>query len=161
MPPALVCRLIATAVIVLSAAMPAAAEIEKFMQHCDGKLCAFFRVSIAVPDGWVEDREATDYFKVQMLLPKNVEFDKAPAKICVMARYNPKRQPISDFLPDTIKDWRGRAKDAKITKLEDLARGNGKAAFVRNQFEARSQTATKTATNLSSPLRCRPIRVTR
>jgi hypothetical protein len=73
-----------------------------------------------------------------MLLPKNVEFDQAPAKIYVMARYNPKKQPISEFLPDTIKDWRGRAKDSKITKLEDLARSNGKPAFVRNQFEARS-----------------------
>ena len=126
MPRALVCRLIATAIIIASTAMPAAAEIEKFMNQCDGKLCAFFRVSITVPDGWVEDKEATDYFKVQMLLPKNVEFDKAPAKIYAMARYNRNKQPISDFLPDSIKDWRSRAKDAKITRLEDLPRGNGK-----------------------------------
>ena len=73
-----------------------------------------------------------------MLLPKNVEFDKAPAKIYAMARYNRNKQPISDFLPDSIKDWRGRAKDAKITRLDDLPRGDGKAPFVRNQFEARS-----------------------
>ena len=138
MPRALVCRLIATAIIIASAAIPAAAEIEKFMNQCDGKLCAFFRVSITIPDGWVEDKEATDYFKVQMLLPKNVEFDKAPAKIYAMARYNRNKQPISDFLPDSIKDWRSRAKDAKITRLEDLPRGNGMAAFVRRQFEARS-----------------------
>ena len=132
------CRLIAAAILGLSAAMPAKAEIEKFMNQCDGKLCAFFRVSITVPDGWVEDKEATDYFKVQMLLPKNVEFGKAPAKIYAMARYNRNKQPISDFLPDSIKDWRGRAKDAKITRLDDLPRGDGKAPFVRNQFEARS-----------------------
>ena len=138
MPRALVCRLIATAIIIASTAIPATAEIEKFMNQCDGKLCAFFRVSITVPDGWVEDKEATDYFKVQMLLPKNVEFDKAPAKIYAMARYNRNKQPISDFLPDIIKDWRSRAKDAKIARLEDLPRGNGAAAFVRRQFEARS-----------------------
>ena len=129
MPRALVCRLIATAIIIASTAIPATAEIEKFMNQCDGKLCAFFRVSITVPDGWVEDKEATDYFKVQMLLPKNVEFDKAPAKIYAMARYNRNKQPISDFLPDSIKDWRSRAKDAKITRLEDLPRGNGSRRF--------------------------------
>ncbi len=130
--------LIAAALLGLSAAMPAKAEIEKFMNQCDGKLCAFFRVSITVPDGWVEDKEATDYFRVQMLLPQNVEFDKAPAKIYAMARYNRNKQPISDFLPESIKDWRGRAKDAKITRLDDLPRGDGKAAYVRNQFEAHS-----------------------
>jgi hypothetical protein len=122
----------------LLVAAPAKAEIEKFMQHCDGKLCAFFRVSIVVPDGWVEDKEATDYFKVQMLLPKGVEFDKAPAKIYALARYNPKKQPIADFVPDTIKDWKSRAKDGKIVKLDDLARGPGKPVFVRHQFDARS-----------------------
>ena len=135
---AFVCRLIAIAALGVSVAMPAKAEIEKFMNQCDGKLCAFFRVSITIPDGWVEDKEATDYFKVQMLLPKNVEFDKAPAKIYAMARYNRNKQPISDFLPDSIKDWRDRARDAKITRLEDLPRGSGKAAFIRRQFEARS-----------------------
>ena len=51
MPRALVCRLIATAIIIASTAIPATAEIEKFMNQCDGKLCAFFRVSITVPIG--------------------------------------------------------------------------------------------------------------
>lgn len=53
-----------------------------------------------------------------------------------MARYNPKKQPITDFLPDSIKDWNSRAKDAKITRLADLPR-NGKPAFARHRFEAR------------------------
>jgi hypothetical protein len=118
------------------AAAPARAEIAKFMNQCDGKLCAFYRASITIPDGWVEDKEATDYFKVQMLLPKGLDFDKAPAKIYVVVRYNRNKQPISDFLPDSIADWKGRAKDAKITGLDDLARGAGKPAFMRHTFEA-------------------------
>jgi len=128
----------ALALICLLAAAPATADIEKFMQHCDGKLCAFFRASIMIPEDWVEDKEATDYFKAQMLLPKGVDFEKAPTKIYVVVRYNRNKQPISDFLPDNIKDWRSRAKDAKITKLEDLRRGDGKPPFQRHQFEARS-----------------------
>lgn len=116
-------------------AWPAKAEIEKFMRQCDGKLCPSFRASITIPDGWVEDKEASDYFRVQMLLPKGVDFDKAPAKIYVVVRYNRKKQPISDFLPDAIKDWNARAKDAKISRLDDLARA-GKPPFVRQTFEA-------------------------
>ncbi|MGB6349955.1 MAG: hypothetical protein WBG10_07985, partial [Pseudolabrys sp.] len=101
-----------------------------------GKLCASFRASITIPYGWVEDKEASDYFNAQMLLPKGVDFDKAPAKIYAVVRYNRAKQPISDFLPDTIKDWKSRAKDAKISKLDDLIRA-GKAPFVRHAFEAR------------------------
>ncbi|HEY6024492.1 MAG TPA: hypothetical protein VIV34_09985 [Pseudolabrys sp.] len=137
MPRALARRLIAALVLVLPAAIPAKAEIEKFMNQCDGKLCASFRASITIPDGWVEDKEASDYFKVQLLLPKGLEFEKAPAKIYAVVRYNRNRQPITDFLPDSIKDWKSRAKDARIDKLDDLARV-GKPAFVRHAFEARS-----------------------
>jgi hypothetical protein len=118
-------------------AAPAKAEIEKFMNDCDGKLCAFFRASITIPDGWVEDREATDYFKAQMLLPKGIEFDKAPAKIYALVRFNRDKRPVSDFPLDSFNDWKERAKDAKITKLADVPRA-GKPAFIRHQFEAKS-----------------------
>lgn len=109
------------------------------MNPCDhNKMCAFFRASITVPDGWVEDKEATAYFNAQFLLPKDVEFDNAQAKIYVIVRYNRNKQPIADFIPDTIADWRSRAKDARVTRLEDLPRGDGKPAFERRQFEAKS-----------------------
>jgi hypothetical protein len=124
--------------ICLFAAAPAKAEIEKFMNQCDGKMCAFFRASITIPDGWVEDKEATKYFNSQFLLPKGMDFEKAQAKIYVVVRYNRDKQPISDFMPDSIKDWKSRAKNAKITKLDDLPRGGGKQAFQRHQFEAPS-----------------------
>jgi hypothetical protein len=119
-------------------ALPAHAEIEKFMNLCDHKMCGFFRASITLPDGWVEDKEATKYFNSQFLLPKGIDFDNAKAKIYVVVRYNRNKQPISDFVPDAVADWRSRAKDAKITRLEDLPRGDGKPVFERRLFEAKS-----------------------
>ncbi len=101
----------------LIAATPARATIEKIMNQCHGKLCPFFRASIVIPDGWVEDRDATRYFNSQFLLPKGIDFDKAAAKIYVAVKYNRKKQPISDFMPENIADWRSRAKDAKIIDL--------------------------------------------
>ena len=134
------CRFSASLVVSggVALAIPAHAEIEKFMNQCDGKLCPFFRASITLPDGWVEDKEASDYFKVQMLLPKGVEFEKAPAKIYVLVRLNRDKKPVSTFIPDTLKDWKERAKNAKVIKLDDLPRAGGKPAFLRYQFDANS-----------------------
>jgi hypothetical protein len=120
----------------LIATTPAGATIEKILNQCSGKLCPFFRASIVIPDGWVEDRDSTRYFNAQFLLPKGAGFEKADAKIYVAVKYNRNKQPISDFMPDNLADWQNRAKDAKITDLDDLPRGDGKVAFLRRQFEA-------------------------
>lgn len=122
----------------LVAASPAHAEIEKIMHLCDQKLCPSFRASITIPDGWVEDKDATKYFNAQFLLPEGFDFDAAQAKIYVVVKYNRNKQPIADFVPDAMADWKSRAKDAKITRLKDLPRGDGKPVFERRQFEAKS-----------------------
>jgi hypothetical protein len=120
---------------VLIATTPAGATIEKIMNQCNGKLCPFFRASIVIPDGWVEDGESTRYFNSQFLLPKGTDFEKADAKIYVAVKFNRKKQPISDFMPENIAYWHSLAKDARITDLDDLPRGDGKVAFVRHQFD--------------------------
>jgi hypothetical protein len=132
-----VARCLAAGALLTVAATAAHAEIEKFMKQCDGKMCAFFRASVTIPAGWVEDKEATDYFNAVFLLPKDISFDDAPAKIYAIVRYNREKKPVGAFIPDAIKDWKGRAKTAKIAKLDDLPRA-GKASFVRHQFEARN-----------------------
>jgi hypothetical protein len=128
---------IPAALALIFAAAGARADVEKFMKQCDGKLCPFFRASVTIPDGWVEDKEATDYFNAVFLLPKDLSFDDAPVKIYAIARYNREKKPIATFIPAAIKDWKSRSRDAKIAKLDDLPR-SGKAAFVRHQFAARS-----------------------
>jgi hypothetical protein len=65
------------------------------MRQCDMKLCASFHASITVPEGWVEDKEASRELGVQMLLPKGQAFDAAPAKIYALVRYNKDKQPVS------------------------------------------------------------------
>jgi hypothetical protein len=137
--PLAVVRRLCAALIFLSplAAAPATAEIEKFMRQCDRKLCAAYRALIPIPDGWVEDKEAGSYLNAQVLLPKGVAFEKAPAKIYAVVRYNRDKVPISDVLSDRIKNWKMRAKDSRIDRLDDLARGD-KPPFIRHTFEARS-----------------------
>jgi hypothetical protein len=117
-------------------ALPARAEIGKFMRDCDMKLCAFFKASITVPEGWVEDKEASSALGVQMLLPKGQEFEKAPAKIYALVRYNKDKAPVSTITRDTYRDWKERSAKAKVAKLADVTRANGKPAFERHSFEA-------------------------
>jgi len=126
---------VAIAAVSLFCGPPARSEIQKLLMQCEGKLCPFFRASITAPDGWVEDKEATNYFKAVFLLPSGKSFDGAPAKIYAVAVFNPEKKPIDVFLPDAIKDWKSRSKDAKVTRLDDLPRA-GKPAFIRHQFEA-------------------------
>ena len=114
---------------------PARSEIEKLLIPCEGKICPFFRASITAPDGWVEDKEATNYFKAVLMLPSGMSFDDAPAKIYAIAVFNREKKPINVFLPDMIKDWKSRSKNVKVTRLDDLSRA-GKPAFIRHQFEA-------------------------
>src|SRR5258705_13689078 len=104
----------------LIATTPAGATIEKIMNQCNGKMGPFFRASTVIPDGWVEDRDATRYFNSQFLLPKGTDFEKAAAKIYVAVKYNRKKQPISNFMPENIADWRSRAKDVQITYVDHL-----------------------------------------
>jgi len=121
------------------AGSPAAAEIQKLMRaNCSKGLCPYFRASIAVPDGWVEDKAASRELDAQMMLPKGKDFDSAEAKIYVVVRYNPKKQPVADFIPDAYKQLRESAKDGKITELASLSRAGGKPAFVRYNFAAPS-----------------------
>jgi hypothetical protein len=119
-----------------TAAQPAAAEIKKFLTNCKGGLCPHFRTTVEIPEGWVEDKEASAYFDAVMLLPKGIDFDTAPAKIYAVVRYNPKKQPVADFLPDAIRQWKSLARNVTITALPELKRANGKGVFVRHQFEA-------------------------
>jgi len=63
-------------------AAPANAEVQKFMFHCEGRqqLCPFFRPLVEIPDGWVEDKEATRHFGAVILVPKGIAFDDAEAR---------------------------------------------------------------------------------
>lgn len=117
---------------------PVHADVEKLLLHCpeQQKLCAFFRPSAIIPGGWVEDKEATEYFKAVLMLPKDLAFEKSPVKIYALAIYNREKHPLSAFLPDAIADWKRRAKDAKIATLPELARGAGKPGFVRLSFDS-------------------------
>jgi hypothetical protein len=130
---------IAGAILLNPHAVPAAsAEIQKYMRTCDKGMCPYFRASITIPDGWVEDKAASREFDALMLLPAGKDFDNAQAKIYVAVRYNPKKLPVANFVLDAHEQLRDSAKDGRFTMLPEMIRADGKPSYIRYNFEAPS-----------------------
>ena len=126
----------AVAAAVMTACGPGRAEVQKFMNSCDGKLCSYFRLVLTPPDGWTIDQDATKKNNVQIMVPKGKNFANAPALIYVQVFYHrDKQQSLPDFAEVSNGRWRAHVKDAKISALPAVERANGKAGFLRFAFE--------------------------
>jgi hypothetical protein len=98
------------------------AEIEKFMRHAMRVIPRVDyhsgRLNRGQGSGWLLQGSASQDLSV--------------------VRYNHDKRFISDFSPDRIKYWKSRAKDARINKPYDLARGDKPPFLLRHAFEAYS-----------------------
>jgi len=121
------------AVIALGA--PAGAEIKKFMNICDGKMCPFYELVATPPQGWAAEKDASKQNKVQMFVPRGKNFGNADALIYVKVSYKDKDLDLSQFISNSQQRWRGAVPDSKITKMPVVERTNGKAAFQPYQYE--------------------------
>ena len=129
-------RLIAVALGAAFFAAPAQAEVQKFMNTCDGKLCPYYQLVLTPPDGWAVDQDATKKNKVQIMVPKGKTYANAPALIYVQVFYHrDKQQTLENFAEVSNGRWQAQVKDAKVTGLPAVARANGKPGFLRFTFE--------------------------
>ncbi len=120
----------------LAAAGAAQAEVQKFMNTCDGKLCPSYQLVLTPPDGWAVDQDATKKNKVQIMVPKDKNYANAPALIYAQVFYHRnKQQTLENFAEASNERWRASMKDAKVTGLAAVARENGKQGFLRFAFE--------------------------
>ncbi len=159
-------------VFILSAA-PAQAEILKALRMCpEQQLCPSFELAIEPPNDWVFDQEASEQNGVQIMLPRGRSFGDAPALIYVKISARQDGQSVEDFARVSQERWRQSMADTRIEKMEDVARANGKPAFLSYRYENPSapqqgfeavsfgSTRTRRATTMSSwspsPARTRP-----
>ncbi len=126
----------ALAAALLAGAPNASAEVQKFVAYCNGQLCPYYQLVLTPPDGWVIDKEATAQNKIQMIVPKGMDFGNAPALIYVQVfLHRDKQQPLEDFARVSNERWLAGVKGARITPLPPVERANGKPAFLRFAFE--------------------------
>lgn len=122
-------------VFILSAA-PAQAEILKALRMCpEQQLCPVFELAIEPPNDWVFDQEASEQNGVQILLPRGRSFGDAPTLIYVKVSVRQDGQSVEDFVRVSQERWRQSMADTRIEKMEDVARANGKPAFLSYRYE--------------------------
>lgn len=120
---------------------PARSEITKFMRDCGGKICPYFRASVAVPEGWQEDQASSREMNVQIIVPKGRTFGNAGAIIYTTVQFNRDRTPIAALVAEDHANWRKKSPDVKIEHLPDVARAAGQEPFLQYQFEVPSRKA--------------------
>jgi hypothetical protein len=123
---------------------PAAAEVKKFMQVCDGqRLCPFYRLVLTPPKDWVVEETASKQYNMQMLVPRGRTFGNAPAVIYVKVSLRDKDQSLEEFVRVSQERWRRSVPDTKIDKQPDIERANGQPAYLSFRYEnpSRSQQA--------------------
>jgi len=126
-------RLIALlAAVTIICATAARAEVQKFLNACDGqKLCASYALVLTPPDGWVVDAKASAANKVQIIVPKGQSFATAEQVF-----YQPdKTQTLADFARVSNARWLAANPKAKIVDLPAVERANGKPVFLRFAFD--------------------------
>ena len=119
--------------IALSAA--AHAEVQKYMNITDGKLVPAFLLVATPPDGWVLEEQTSKERGVQMFVPKAQTFRNADVLMYVRVSYKQKDLELPQFIANSQKRWRNVHPDTKITKMPEVVRKNGKAAFLPYQYE--------------------------
>jgi hypothetical protein len=91
------------------------------------------------PDGWFIDGAAGKQNRIQMLLPKGKNFGNAEALIYVRVSTLDKGRPLAEFIKVSQERWRKSVPDAKISKIANVERKNGRAPFELYYYENPSQ----------------------
>jgi hypothetical protein len=130
-------KLVFWAIVAATAALSATAraEVKKYMNMCDGKLCPSYELVATPPQGWELEKKATKQNKVQMFVPRGKTFGDADALIYVKVSYKEKDLELAQFIATSQERWRQAVPKTKITKMPPVERANGKAAFQPYQYE--------------------------
>jgi hypothetical protein len=124
------------ATLLVCIAATARAEVQKFLNPCGQKLCAYYQISLTPPDGWVLDAKATKDNKIQIIVPKGQSFATADPLIYVQVFHRAdKAQALADFARTSNARWIAANAKSKIAELPAVERANGKPPFLRFAFE--------------------------
>lgn len=106
----------------------AAVEISWLLDNCEGgKLCPWWQVKLAPPQGWRVDEEFGKAHKTTALaLMDNAKDDPV---IYVASSLDRAKDTVDARVARSEEQWRKRFPDAKIERLEDVPRASGEAPF--------------------------------
>jgi hypothetical protein len=115
--------------LLLPLALPASAEVEKFMTIRNGQMHPFYRLKFTPPPGWVKEEEATKKNGLAMYAQEGKDFSTSPALIYITVSYNHDKKTLRQFIDTANEWWRGKVKDTQIEKIAGEKRENGLPDF--------------------------------
>ena len=114
----------------LLASLPLQAEIEKLAIPSENGICLCWWPKLPSVKGWHHDRELSVHYSMNALAPDGSTFSTAEAVIYAQAIYKP-REPETKSVQMLIdrdkKDFLAQTPDLKISEVEPLVNGDGKA----------------------------------
>lgn len=116
-------------------AIPANAEVEKFMNLSNGQMQPVFRLKFNPPKGWAEDKTATKQQGLPMYVPAGKTFANAPAVLYIRVTYNREgKQSLENFIEIAHTRWKKAVSDSKIEKVASQSRSDGRPDFLIYHF---------------------------
>jgi hypothetical protein len=122
-------RPVCLALLLFTLAVPASAEVEKFMRPSGSSLQPYFRMKFTPPVGWVQDDDATKENDMAIYVPAGEDFSSAPALIYIRVSYNSDQRSLARFIEVAHERWKAAVRDSKIEKRPSEKRANGQPGF--------------------------------
>lgn len=103
------------------------ANVKRFMESCPGnRLCPYFLADVAPPKGWKISEGFGRQNKVVAFFPNKAKLGPADPLIYVRTSFNGDGRTLEQQAENSNAHWRDMVKDAKIERLANIPRGEGK-----------------------------------
>ena len=106
-----------------------AAEIKRFTEICQNKLCQWFLAHVPAPAGWTTNLNYSRANKMLTFLPAKRSIGPDDPLIYIRTSQNGGASTLDQFAETSNSRWRGMVQNAQIERLPDLERGAGKGAW--------------------------------
>jgi len=107
-----------------------AADVKRFMEPCgSGKLCPWFQADVPAPAGFKVDPGFSRGNRLLAFFPDRAKLGPDDPLIYVRASYNDDNRSLDTQASTSNARWKEMVKDAKVERLPDVERTDGKGKW--------------------------------
>ncbi len=108
----------------------AAADVKRFIEPCgSGKLCPWFQADIPAPAGFRVDPDFSRGNRLLAFFPDRAKLGPDDPLIYIRTSYNDDNRNLDTQASTSNARWKEMVKDAKVERLADIERADGKGKW--------------------------------
>lgn len=126
-------HLLLAAVVSVSVAVPAIADVERIAQLCEQQICFRWWPRVEPPEGWKHEREHSLHYNFNALAPVGSSFSSAEAVMYANAIYRPRvpnEKTLSAFIDSDIQKFKDDNPGLAVEESPSLKTADSKTAKV-------------------------------